>query len=66
MDSSPLGLARHPKKFPAISFSRVRLGNLQLNQDINFFPKQHDPPSETCNVSKVFRAGLTLAQSVWV
>jgi hypothetical protein len=42
------------------------LGDLQLNQGINFFPKQHYSRSETCNVRKVLRASLTLAERVWV
>jgi len=48
------------------AFYRLSLSNLRINQGIDFFPKQHYSPPEPCNVCKVLRAGLALAQSVWV
>jgi hypothetical protein len=60
------GLACEAKYFLAIAFYRLSLRNLRIDQDINFFPKQHYSPAETCNVGKVLSAGLALAQSVCV
>jgi hypothetical protein len=61
-----MGSACEAKYFLTIAFYRLSLSNLRVNKGIDFFPKQHYSSAETCNVCKVLRARLTLAQSVWV